>query len=62
MNGATQNDLEQSTMDLQVDWHFTKDGTISFGARRNIRENTTNGTSLDELTGTVPYIKFKHNL
>ncbi len=62
MNGTTQNELEQSTMDLQVDWHFTKDGTISFGARRNIRENTTNGTSLDDLTGTVPYIKFKHNL
>ncbi len=62
MNGASSNELEQSTMDLQVDWHFTKDGTISFGARRNIRENNARANSLDELTGTVPYIKFKHNL
>jgi len=62
MNGSVENELEQSSMDLQVDWYFTKDGTISFGARRNVRENTSNGTSLDDLTGTVPYIKFKHNL
>lgn len=62
MNGMTNTELEQSTMDIQVDWHFTKDGTISFGARRNIRENTPTGNTLDELTGTVPYIKFKHNL
>ncbi|MCX7552965.1 hypothetical protein OS175_03660 [Marinicella sp. S1101] len=58
----TMNDrLEQSTMDLQVDWHFTKDGTISFGARRSVNENNA-ATSVDNLTGTVPYIKFKHNL
>ncbi len=62
MNGSSNNDMEQSTMDLQVDWHFTKDGTISFGARRNVRENDARATSLDQLTGTVPYIKFKHNL
>ena len=61
MNMSSDNQLEQSTMDLQVDWHFTKDGTISFGARRNVRDNNT-ATSLDQLTGTVPYIKFKHNL
>lgn len=53
--------LEQSTMDIKVDWHFTKDGTISFGARKSVNESS--GTSvLDQLTGTVPYIKFKHNL
>lgn len=62
MNSMTNTELEQSTMDLQVDWHFTKEGTISFGARRNIRENTPTGNTLDDLTGTVPYIKFKHNL
>ncbi|MEZ5472872.1 MAG: hypothetical protein R3E90_13960 [Marinicella sp.] len=62
MNGMSNTGLEQSTMDLQVDWHFTRDGTISFGARRNITENTPTGNSLSELTGTVPYIKFKHNL
>ncbi|VAW44650.1 hypothetical protein MNBD_GAMMA02-1668 [hydrothermal vent metagenome] len=61
MSSTTNQDLEQSTMDLQVDWHFTKEGTISFGARRSINENNTS-TNIDQLTGTVPYIKFKHNL
>lgn len=55
--------LEQSTLDLKVDWHFTKDGTISIGARTSVKENTSNIDSvLDQLNGTVPYIKFKHNL
>lgn len=62
MNSTTTNQIDQSTIDLQVDWHFTKDGTLSFGARRNISESTSNGTNINELTGTVPYIKFKHNL
>lgn len=62
MNRSSDNELEQSTMDLQVDWHFTRDGTISFGARRSVNENNTTTTSLDQFTGTVPYIKFKHNL
>ncbi len=62
MNRSSNNELEQSTMDLQVDWHFTKDGTISFGARRSVNENGTSSSSLDQFTGTVPYIKFKHNL
>ena len=62
MNATANDELDQSTMDLQVDWYFTKEGTISFGARRNINENNSIGTSLDQLTGTVPYIKFKHNL
>lgn len=53
--------LEQSTMDITVDWHFTKEGTISFGARKSVNENT-GASILDQLTGTVPYIKFKHNL
>lgn len=61
MSNSLNNELEQSTMDLQVDWHFTKDGTISFGARRSVNENNA-PTSIDQLTGTVPYIKFKHNL
>lgn len=55
--------LEQSTLNLKVDWHFTKEGIISFGARKSVRENTQSTSSvLDRLTGTVPYIKFKHNL
>jgi hypothetical protein len=62
MNSTSTSQIDQSTMDLQVDWHFTKDGTLSFGARRNIRDSAPSGTSIDELTGTVPYIKFKHNL
>ncbi|MFC3194571.1 hypothetical protein ACFODZ_10020 [Marinicella sediminis] len=62
MNSKSSNQIDQSTIDLQVDWHFTKDGTLSFGARRNITDSATNGASIDELTGTVPYIKFKHNL
>ncbi len=61
MSNTLNDRLEQSTMDLQVDWYFTKDGTISFGARRSVNENS-NTTSVDQLTGTVPYIKFKHNL
>ena len=61
MSSTTSQNLEQSTMDLQVDWHFTREGTISFGARRSINENNAN-TNIDQLTGTVPYIKFKHNL
>lgn len=61
MNRSSNNEFEQATMDLQVDWHFTKDGTISFGARRSVNENNST-TSLDQLRGTVPYIKFKHNL
>jgi hypothetical protein len=62
MNATANDELDQSTMDLQVDWYFTKEGTISFGARRNSNENSNIGTSLDQLTGTVPYIKFKHTL
>ncbi len=55
--------LEQSTLDLKVDWHFTKDGTISIGARKGVKENANSVDSvLDQLNGTVPYIKFKHNL
>lgn len=55
--------LEQSTLNFKVDWHFTEDGTISFGARKSVRENNQSTSSvLDRLTGTVPYIKFKHNL
>lgn len=55
--------LEQSSLNLKVDWHFTEDGTISFGARKSVRENNQPSSSvLDRLTGTVPYIKFKHNL
>ena len=61
MSSTTRQNLEQSTMDLQVDWHFTKEGTISFGARRSINDIDTS-TNIDQLTGTVPYIKFKHNL
>lgn len=61
MSSTTNQYIEQSTMDLQVDWHFTREGTISFGARRSINENNIN-TNDDQLTGTVPYIKFKHNL
>ncbi len=53
--------LEQSTLDIKVDWHFTKEGTISFGARKSVNEGV-NHSILDQLTGTVPYIKFKHNL
>ncbi|WP_154224609.1 hypothetical protein [Marinicella rhabdoformis] len=53
--------LEQSTMDITVDWHFTKEGSISFGARKSINENSGDSI-LDQFTGTVPYIKFKHNL
>gem|GEM_PF-1336616 len=61
MSSTTRQDLEQSTMDLQLDWYFTKEGTISFGARRSINDDSLN-TNIDQLTGTVPYIKFKHNL
>lgn len=61
MSDRLNNEFEQSTMDLQVDWYFTKDGTISLGARRSINENAST-TSIDQLTGTVPYIKFKQNL
>lgn len=61
MNSTTYQDLEQSTMDLQVDWHFTQDGTLSFGARRSVNENNAS-TNEEQLTGTVPYIKFKHSL
>jgi|SRR5690554_4816853 len=53
--------VHQSTIDLQVDWHFNQDGTLSFGARRNMNYAPT-ATNLDQFTGTVPYIKFKHNL
>jgi len=61
LNRASDNVMEQATMDLQVDWYFTKDGTISFGARKHVNDNQAS-TSLDQLTGTVPYIKFKHDL
>ncbi|MCW8870354.1 MAG: hypothetical protein OQK49_06580 [Proteobacteria bacterium] len=53
-------DLYRSSIDLQVDWHFNQDGTLSFGARKNMNDNTA--SNLDQFTGTVPYIKFKHNL
>ncbi len=53
--------VHQSTIDLQVNWHFNQDGTLSFGARRNMNDVPT-ATNLDQFTGTVPYIKFKHNL
>ncbi|MCF6299629.1 MAG: hypothetical protein L3J52_00670 [Proteobacteria bacterium] len=54
---------EQSTMDFKIDWHFTKEGTVSFGARKNVSDgNTGQITTIDDLTGTVPYIKFRHNL
>ncbi|MCX7544460.1 hypothetical protein [Marinicella gelatinilytica] len=53
-------DLYRSSIDLQVDWHFNQDGTLSFGARKNMNDNAS--TNLDQFTGTVPYIKFKHNL
>ncbi len=52
--------LYRSSIDLQVDWHFNQDGTLSFGARKNMNDDAA--TNLDRLTGTVPYIKFKHNL
>ncbi|MFV0542929.1 MAG: hypothetical protein ACK5L8_04465 [Marinicella pacifica] len=52
--------LYRSSIDLQVDWHFNQDGTLSFGARKNMNDDVA--TNLDRLTGTVPYIKFKHNL
>lgn len=52
--------LYRSSIDLQVDWHFNQDGTLSFGARKHMNDNTA--TNLDQFTGTVPYIKFKHNL
>ena len=60
-SSSSNNLLEQSTMDITVDWHFTKEGTISFGARKSVNEKT-GASILDQLTGTVPYIKFKHNL
>jgi hypothetical protein len=53
-------DLYRSSIDLQVDWHFNQDGTLSFGARKHMNDNAA--TKLDQFTGTVPYIKFKHNL
>ncbi len=54
---------DQSMVDFKVDWHFTKDGTISFGARKNFSDNTdAQNTTIDDLTGTVPYIRFRHNL
>ena len=52
--------LYRNSIDLQVDWYFNQDGTLSFGARKNMNDNTA--TNLDRFTGTVPYIKFKHNL
>lgn len=52
-----------SVLDFQVDWHFTEQGTISFGAQKNISENQfESNQNIDELTGTIPYIKFRHNL
>ena len=61
MSSTINQNLEQSTMDLQVNWHFTQQGTISFGARRSSNGNNTSA-NIDQLNGTVPYIKFKHNL
>lgn len=61
MSSQQHNNVRQSTIDLQVDWHFNQDGTLSFGARRNMNDVPT-ATNLDQFIGTVPYIKFKHNL
>lgn len=61
MSSQQQNDVHQSTIDLQIDWHFNRDGTLSFGARKNMNDDPVT-TNLDQFTGTVPYIKFKHNL
>jgi hypothetical protein len=61
MSSQQQSNVHQSTIDLQIDWHFNRDGTLSFGARKNMNEDPVT-TSLDQFTGTVPYIKFKHNL
>ena len=55
--------LDRTTLDIQLDWHFTDKGTISFGVNKNMSDSASNQQrSIDEFTGTIPYIKFRHNL
>ena len=55
--------LDRSTLDFQLDWHFTDKGTISFGAHKNMSDSSSSEQrSIDDFTGTIPYIKFRHNL
>jgi len=55
--------MDRSTLDIQLDWHFTDKGTISFGAHKNMSDGSSSQQrSIDDFTGTIPYIKFRHNL
>ncbi|WP_395374414.1 hypothetical protein [Marinicella sp. W31] len=55
--------LDRTTLDFQFDWHFTDKGTISFGAHKNMSDSSSSEQrSIDDFTGTIPYIKFRHNL
>jgi len=56
--------IDHSRLGLELDWHFSDDTTISFGAKQRLNSNSylDQSNSLDNLTGDVQYIKFKHNL
>ena len=56
--------VDHSRLGLEFDWHFSDDTTISFGTKQRLNSNSylDQSNSLDNLTGDVQYIKFKHNL
>ncbi len=55
--------LEQSRLGFELDWHFSKDGKLSFGSKKTIGDASSNqSNSIDDITGNVQYIKFQHNL
>ena len=55
---------DHSRLGIELDWHFSDDTTLSFGTKQRLNSNSylDNSNSLDNLTGDVQYIKFKHNL
>ena len=56
--------VDHSRLGLELDWHFSDDTTISFGTKQRLNSSSylDQSNSLDNLTGDVQYIKFKHNL
>ncbi|HHL31590.1 MAG TPA: hypothetical protein ENJ41_03320 [Oceanospirillales bacterium] len=55
---------EHSRLGLELDWHFSDYTTISVGTKQRLNNSSylNQSDTLDNLTGNVQYIKFKHNL
>jgi hypothetical protein len=55
---------DHSRLGLELDWHFSDYTTISVGTKQRLNNSSylDRSDTLDNLTGNVQYIKFKHNL